>query len=249
MKAETDGKQQFDALRDMFLQSVPGYSSRGVPQIVKPAFEVWTNKNFYTGNDIETARMQEKTVSERFSTSTTEAAKALSKALPLLSPVQIEHISNGYFGQLPLIIAAAADGLFRKESRGEAPEKRVTDLPFIGSSFQKQYGGADADVMYRLAKESLQAKASYDSMVKQGRIEEAKEFRAENRVEIQAASLSSKYRTEMGRLRSDEDRIIGMEKMTGEEKRKRIDRIDQARQDISARYEAAIKRIEASGKT
>jgi hypothetical protein len=249
MKAETDGKQQFDALRDMFLQSVPGYSSRGVPQIVKPAFEVWTNKNFYTGNDIETARMQEKTVSERFSTSTTEAAKALSKALPLLSPVQIEHISNGYFGQLPLIIAAAADGLFRRESRGEAPEKRVTDLPFIGSSFQKQYGGADADVMYRLAKESLQAKASYDSMVKQGRIEEAKEFRAENRVEIQAASLSSKYRTEMGRLRSDEDRIIGMEKMTGEEKRKRIDRIDQARQDISARYEAAIKRIEASGKT
>jgi hypothetical protein len=249
MKKETDGKQQFDALRDMFLQSVPGYTSRGVPQIVKPVFEVWTNKNFYTGNDIESSRMQDKTVAERFNTSTTEAAKAMSKALPILSPVQIEHISNGYFGQLPLIIAAAADGLFRRETRGEAPEKRITDLPFIGSSFQKKYGGADADVMYRLAKESMQAKASYDSMLKQGRAEEAREFLADNRTEIVAAGLASKYRTEMGRLRSDEERITGMEKMSGEEKRKRIDRINDARQAISEKFEAAIKRIEASGKT
>jgi hypothetical protein len=249
MKAETDGKQQFQALRDMFLQSVPGYTSRGVPQIVKPAFEVWTNKNFYTGNDIETARMQDKTVAERFSTSTTEVAKAMSRALPMLSPVQIEHLSNGYFGQLPLIIASAADGLFRKETRGEAPEKRITDMAFIGSSFQKKFGGADADVMYRMAKESIQAKGSYDSMLKQGRVEEAREFLADNRTEVVSANLASKYRTEMGRLRADEERITGMEKMTGEEKRVRIDRINEARQAISSRFEAAMKRIEASGKT
>jgi hypothetical protein len=249
MKAETDGKQQFDALREMFLQSIPGYTSRGMPQIVKPAYEVWTNRNFYTGNEIETARMQDKTLQERFSTSTTEAAKSLSKALPLLSPVQIEHLANGYFGQLPLIIMGAADGLFRRETKGEAPEKRVTDLPFIGSSFQKKFGGADADVMYRLAKESIQAKGSYDSMLKQGRIEDAREFLADNRIEIASAGLATKYRTEMGRLRADEERITGMEKMSGEEKRVRIDRINQARQDISAKFEAAMKRIEASGKT
>ena len=249
MKAETDGKQQFDALRDMFLQSVPGYTSRGMPQIVKPAFEVWTNKNFYTGNDIESSRMQDKTVAERFSVSTTEAAKAMSKALPLLSPVQIEHISNGYFGQLPLIIAAAANGLFRKETQGEAPEKRITDMPFIGSSFQKKYGGADADVMYRMAKESKQAKDTYDSMLKQGRAEDAREFLADNRTEIVSAGIANQYRTQMGRLRTDEERITGMAGLSGEEKRKRIDRINDARQNIAEKFEAAMKRIEASGKT
>lgn len=249
MKAETDGKQQFDALRDMFLMSIPGYSSKFMPQIIKPAFEVYSNKNFYTGSDIESSRMQDKTTAERFNISTTEAAKAMSKALPMLSPVQIEHISNGYFGQLPLIIAAAANGLFRQESRGEAPEKRITDQPFIGSSFQKKYGGADADVMYRMAKESMQAKASYDSMLKQGRVEDAREFLADNRTEIVAANLANQYRTQMGRLRSDEERITGMAGLSGEEKRKRIDRINDARQAISAKFEAALKRIEASGKT
>jgi hypothetical protein len=249
MKAETDGKQQFDALRDMFLQSVPGYTSRGVPQLVKPAFEVWANKNFYTGNDIETARMQDKTLQERFSTSTSEAAKAMSKALPLLSPVQIEHLSNGYFGQLPLIVMGAANGLFRSPTAGEAPEKRITDMPFIGSSFQKKFGGADADVMYRMATESLQSKSSYDSMLKQGRKEDAKDFLEEHRSEIAVAGLANQYKTAMGRLRTDEERITGMEKMSAAEKRVRIDRLDAARQDISAKFEAAIKRAEAFGKT
>ena len=249
MKAETDGKQQFDALRDMFLQSVPGYTSRGVPQLVKPAFEVWANKSFYTGNDIETARMQDKTLQERFSTSTTEAAKAMSKALPILSPVQIEHIATGYFGQLPLIIAGAANSLFRSQTAGEAPEKRITQLPFIGSSFQKKFGGADADVMYRMANESLQAKSSYESMLKQGRKEDAKDFLQEHRTEIAVAALANQYKTVMGRLRTDEERITGMEKMSAAEKRARIDRLDAARQDISAKFENAIKRAEASGKT
>ena len=249
MKAETDGKQQFDALRDMFLMSIPGYSSKFMPQIIKPAFEVYSNKNFYTGSDIESQRMQDKTVAERFSISTTEAAKAMSKALPMLSPVQIEHISNGYFGQLPLIIAAAANGLFRKETQGEAPEKRITDMPFIGSSFQKKYGGADADVVYRIAKESKQAKDTYDSMLKQGRAADAKEFLADNRTEIVSAGIANQYRTQMGRLRADEERVTGMAGLSGEEKRKRIDRINDARQAISEKFEAAIKRIEASGKT
>ena len=249
MKEETDGKQQWQALRDMFLQSVPGYTSKGMPQIVKPAFEVFTNKNFFSGNNIESARMQDKTLPERFSASTTEAAKALSKALPMLSPVQIEHLANGYFGQLPLIVMGAANGLFRSETAGEAPEKRVTDLPFIGSSFQKKYGGADADVMYRMATESLQAKSSYESMIKQGRKQDAKDFLEEHRTEIAVAGLANQYKTAMGRLRADEERITGMEKMSAAEKRARIDKLDAARQDISSKFENAIKRAEASGKT
>lgn len=249
MKAETDGKQQFEGLRDMFLQSVPGYSSKFMPQAIKPAFEVFTNKNFFSGNNIESARMQDKTLPERFSASTTEAAKALSKALPMLSPVQIEHLANGYFGQLPLIVMGAANALFRSETAGEAPEKRVTDLPFIGSSFQKKYGGADADVMYRMATESLQAKASYESMIKQGRKEDAKDFLEENRAEIAVAGLANQYKSAMGRLRADEERITGMEKMSAAEKRARIDKLDAARQDIAAKFENALKRAGAAGKT
>lgn len=176
MKAEVDGVQQLQALRDMFLQSVPGYSSRGVPQIFKPAFEVYSNKRFFNDSAIESERMLKLSPQQRFTESTTEAAKMLSKVLPGFSPVQIEHLATGYFGQLPLIVMGAADGLFRKETRGEPAERRVSDLPFIGSSFQKKYGGADSDVMYRMAGESMQAKATFDDMRKKGQGQEAKDF-------------------------------------------------------------------------
>jgi len=249
MKAETDGVQQFQALRDMFLQSVPGYSSKFMPQIVKPAFEVWTNKSFFNDASIESVRMQKLTPEQRFSETTTEAAKALSKAVPILSPVQIEHIATGYFGQLPLIVMGAANGLFRKESRGEAAEKRVTDLPFIGSSFQKKYGGADTDVMYRLAEESMQAKATFDDLRKKGQAQGAKDFLEDNRALIASASLARNYQNVMSKLRADADRINNTERMSSAEKRARLDKIDEARQDVADKFEKAMKRIRDGGKT
>lgn len=247
MKAEVDGKQQLQGLRDMFLQSIPGYTSMlgpvPIPQLFKPLAEVAANKSFFTGNAIESARMERMTPEQRFGASTTEAAKAFSKALPLLSPVQIEHLSNGYFGQLPLIVMAAANGLFKSETRGEAPTARLTDMPFIGSSFQRQYGGADADVMFRMASDAMKAKATFDDIRKKGQGQEAKDYLENHRAEIASAGPARQYQAQMGRLRLDEDRITNMEKMTADEKRVRIDRIDAARQDVANRYEAALKRL------
>jgi hypothetical protein len=242
MKAETDGKQQFDALRDMFLQSVPGYSSRGMPQIAKPVFEVWTNRNFYSGNAIESSRLEKLTPQQRFNETTTEAAKGLSKILPFLSPIQIEHLSNGYFGQIPLIVMGAADGLFRKETRGEPVERRLSEMPLIGSSFQRKYGGADTDVMFRLAEESMQAKATYDDMRRKGQAQTAKDFLEENRGQIATAGMARNYRNMMGKLRTDQDHITNMEKLTAAEKRVRIDKLDAVRQELSNKYERALKK-------
>jgi len=233
----------------MFLQSVPGYTSKGMPQIVKPAFEVWTNKNFFNDSAIESARMEKLSPQQRFTESTTEAAKLLSKVLPGLSPIQIEHLANGYFGQLPLIVMGAADGLFRKETRGEPAERRLTDLPFIGSSFQKKYGGADTDIMYRFSTESMQAKASFDDLRKRGLVQEAKEFLEENRELIAATPLARNYQSVMAKLRADADRINNMEKLTGAEKRARLDKLDAARQDVADKFEKAIRRIRNGDKT
>jgi hypothetical protein len=42
----------------------------------------------------------------------------MSKLLPILSPIQIEHIVRGYLGVLPLVAAAGANGLFEREGKG-----------------------------------------------------------------------------------------------------------------------------------
>ena len=231
MRAETDGKAQFQALRDMFLGSIPGYSSMGVPQLVKPAFEVWLDKNFLTGAPVEPRRMQGYDVEERYLSTTTELAKQMSKMLPLLSPIQIEHIVRGYLGVLPLVAAAGANSLFEREGKGEKPAGRASDMPLIGAAFQKKYGGGDADVVYREAQEAISARSTLNKMLSEGRREEAVAYRDKNKVDLAMASAAGQYRQIVGRINTDIRRVQERDDLTAEEKRLRLDALDKAKQD------------------
>jgi hypothetical protein len=241
---EVDTKQQLTALKDMFLGSIPGYSSAGVPQIAKPVFEVWTNKNFFSGNNIESVGMQNKRTEDRYVASTTEMAKAMSRAAPILSPVQIEHIVRGYLGVMPIAAMAATNDLFAKESAVAKPEGRLTDMPLIGSAFQKQYGGADVDVVYKLAQDAMETNTSFNTLKKTGTPEDIRAFREEHKAELRAAPLAGTFKQNMARLKLQEDLITNRMPLTPEEKRARIDKIDKARQDMAEIFMKRIKAIE-----
>ena len=240
MRAETDGKAQWSALKDLFLGSIPGYSSMGIPQIVKPVFEVWANKNFLTGAPVESARFQGLDPEARYLATTTELAKQMSKAVPILSPIQIEHIVRGYLGVLPLAAAAAANGVFEREGKGEKPEGRASDLPLIGTAFQKKYGGADAEVVFREAKEIEQSRNTFNDILKSGRREEALEYRDAHRAELLMAPMAGQYRQVVGRINADIRRTQERNDLTAEEKRIRLDMLDKAKQD---RANAFLKQV------
>jgi hypothetical protein len=245
MRAETDGKAQFQALKDLFLGSIPGYSSMGVPALVKPAFEVWTDKNFLTGGTIEPRRMQGYDTEERYLATTTELAKQMSKLLPILSPIQIEHIVRGYLGVLPLVAAAGANGLFEREGKGERPAGRASDLPLVGTAFQKKYGGGDADVVYREAQEAVEANATFKKMLGEGRREEAVAYRDKNKVEMAMAPAAGQYRQIIGRINTDIRRTQERDDLTAEEKRLRLDALDKAKQDRADAFIRQSRAVEA----
>ena len=250
MKAETDGKQQFKAVRDMFLNAVPGYSSMYMPQAVKPLFEVWSNKNFFSGYNIESPTMQNKRIEDRYLSSTTEAAKALSRMLPILSPIQIEHITRAYFGALPLAVMAGTGDMFAKPSTLEKPAARITDVPIIGSMFQKEFGGADADVVYNLAKDAIQTQTSFGALKKSGNFQDVKDFAQEHRAELVVAPMAKMFQTNMNRLRTQEDIVVNRLNLSPAEKRDRIDAIEKARQDMAFTFMQRIKQAEERvGKT
>jgi hypothetical protein len=244
MRAETDGKAQWQALKDLFLGSIPGYSSMGMPQIAKPAFEVWSNKNFLTGGPVESLRLQGMNTEDRYLATTTELAKQISKAVPILSPIQIEHIVRGYFGVLPLAAVAAANGLFEREGKGEKPEGRASDLPLVGTAFQKKYGGADADVVFREAKEAEQTRNTLNNMIKEGRREEAVEFRDANRAELALATVAGQYRQVVGRINQDIRRTQERTDLNAQEKRARLDALEKAKQDRADAFLKAKRMIE-----
>ena len=246
MKAETDGPQQLRALREMFIGAIPGSSNAFVvPQIVKPIAEVWTNKSFFSGQPLESQRLQKLNPEARYYDTTTEIAKSISKMVPILSPIQIEHIVTGYLGSLPLMAAAATDGLFKGEEAAETPTRRLSQMPMIGSSFQRKYGGEDADVVYKLATEALQAKATFNEYKNTGKLNEAKEYFQEHRAELAVAPMALQYEKFMGNLRKQEQ-IIRQSSMPADKKQERIDLLDKQRQLQSERYAQAIKRAEAA---
>jgi hypothetical protein len=246
MREETDGAAQWRALKDIFLGSIPGYSSMGVPQIVKPAFEVWTNKNFLTSAPVESARLQGLDPEERYNTTTTELAKSLAKAVPILSPIQIEHLVRGYLGVLPLAAAAAANGLFEKETKGERPEGRTSDLPLIGTQFQKKFGGADSEVVFHLADKAKQARSTFNNMLKEGRREDAAAYRDSHRVELSSASAAGQYQQLVGRINLDMRRTQERNDLSGTEKQARLDKLDEAKQSAAQRFIQLVKRLEGA---
>ena len=245
MKAETNSDQQLQALREMFLSSVPGYSSKFMPQAIKPLLEVYTNKNFFSGQNIESISMQNRSPEERFNASTTEAAKALAKVLPL-SPVQIEHIARGYFGTAPLAMMSVASGFMREDSKGAAPERRLSEMPIVGTVFQKKYGGADADTMYAFAKEATQRAASLKDIQKNGTPQDYKEYLANHRTEIMLAPMARNFEMLLGRLRTQEDVVRNRKDLNEGEKRARLDQLDKVRQDLANKFNAAVRKVEAA---
>jgi len=243
MRAETDGKAQFQALRDLFLGSIPGYSSMGMPALVKPAFEVWADKNFLTGGSVEPRRLQNVNAEERYLATTTELAKQMSKAVPILSPIQIEHIVRGYLGVLPLVAAAGANSLFEGERKAEKPESRASDLPLIGTAFQKKYGGGDADVVYREAQDAIEARNTFNKMLREGRREDAVAYREKNKADLAMASAAGQYRQVVGRINEDIRRTQDRTDLTPQEKRIRLDALDKAKQERADAFIQMSRRI------
>jgi hypothetical protein len=215
-----------------------------VPQIVKPGFEVFTNKNFLTGAPIESMRLRNMETADRYTESTTELAKAMSRALPILSPVQIEHIVRGYLGIAPIAAAAMINGVVPTPERGERPTTRASELPFLGSAFQRKMGGAQADEVYDLAEAAFQARQSYNERLKTGRAEEAKEFREERKVELAMAAQAGQYRQLIGRLNADIRRTQNRTDLNGEEKRARLDMLEQAKLDAANRFLQRYRDVE-----
>jgi hypothetical protein len=247
MRAETDGQAQWKAIKDLFLGSIPGYSSMGIPQLAKPVFELWANKNFMTGAPVESMRLQGLDTEERYLATTTELAKQFSKAVPILSPIQVEHLVRGYLGVLPLVAAAGANSLFESKDKGERAEGRASTLPLLGSAFQKKYGGGDSDVVFREAKEAMDARTTLNKMTNEGRTEDAAEYRADNRARLIMATAAGQYRQVVGRINADIRRTQDRTDLTGEEKRIRLDALDKAKQDRADAFIQRMRRAQEAG--
>jgi hypothetical protein len=211
------------------------------PQGIKPALEVAINHSFFTGREIESARLQRYEPGERYTERTSEIAKMVGGALNI-SPTKIEYLIRGYTGSLPLAVASLANPVLRSGETGEQPDTRgilSSETPLIGSFFQAKDASGLVNKAYKDMEEVVQSKETYKKMVEEGRDAEADAYMDANADMIAMGTLAGKFRKQMGDLTKQERAIRADGGLSGAEKREALDEIKQMKIELAKEFSSA----------
>ena len=229
----------------MFTNQLPGGGSI-MPQFAKGAYDVTRNYNSGTGKPIESAAMAHLAPQERFNVHTSEAAKLLSNALNSqgvrLSPLQLEYLSNAYFGQLPHTVALLTDSLFENSDVAK-PAGHTSDNPFFGRFFQNNRGTDDIEHMYEIATQAKEASDTFKEMAKAGRADDARKFFEEHKQEIAVQKSAAAFTAKMAKLKQAEAAITNAPSMSAEEKQTQLDRLQETRKAIAEAYRKPLSDV------
>ena len=222
----TDGKKMRRGMADAVMNAI--LSPTVVPQVAKPALEVMTNYNFFTGRPLVGMGLENKITSEQFTNTTSELAKFLGKA-GLIAPVNIDHLIKGYLGTTGGLALQATSSAANIGSATPAPAKSFQDTlastPGLSTFFIRENGAAMKNDYYELRGEVDKAVATYNNMLKTGRIEDAKEFYQDKKDLFAVKQQVNTIERQLTKLRDRTKVIYASTKMSSEEKGAELKRI------------------------
>ena len=243
MTSKYGGEDAVKAFKQILLQTIPGGSSYGLPQALKPAIEAGLGKSFYTGRDILSAREKELLPEEQFRANTAEISKLFGKAFNI-SPVTFEYLVRGYTGTLGLAFLHTVSLGAPKSESPEAAVKRLSEYPLVGGVFQPNDAGGIINAVYERFNEDIKVRNSYMDMLKQGRTAEANNLLQRRSNEILEAEIGDAFKSNMTKL-THAERAIVASSMTAEEKRKRLDEIRKIKTGLAKSFREAAARAVA----
>jgi hypothetical protein len=220
MVNEHGGEEAVKAFKQILLQTIPGGSSYGIPQALKPAIEAGLGKSFYTGRDILSRREQQLLPEEQFRSNTSEAAKMVGEMFGI-SPVVFEQLVSGYTGTMGLaLLHAVSVGVPKSEAPDQAV-KRLSDTPVVGSVFQPNDAGGVINSVYDRMLEDIKVKETVDKMMEEGRMNDAQALLQRRGNEYMEAELATQFKSDMNKL-TQAERAINASAMSPEEKRAQL---------------------------
>jgi len=231
----TDGKKMRRGMSDAVMNAI--LSPTVVPQVAKPALEVLTNYNFFTGRPLVGMGLENKITAEQFTNNTSELAKFLGKT-GLIAPVNIDHLIKGYTGTTGGLFLQATSAAANIGSNVPTPEKSLQDTlastPGLSAFFIRENGAALKNDYYELRGEVDKAVATYNNMIKTGRGEEAREFYTENKDIFAVKQQVNTIERQLTKLRDQSKYIYSSTKMSAEEKGERLRQIKQMEERMLA---------------
>ena len=249
MDDKATGKLFRERMWDMLMQT---FAFNPTPQMFQPLVDVYSNKDAFTGRDIETAGMERMSAGLRSRDTTTAPATAISavsrvfgdESAVAVSPVQADHLIKGYLGGTGVLIAGVIDTMYRAATGESEPDKSwMEHQPF--RRFMADATVPNANTRYTTLffdglKEANRVYADVMELQKLGRTEDAQALTTEKRSVLQmriALNAQQRRMTEINNRmkevrRSDKD---------GEWKRRELDLLTTQKAMITERMG---KRIE-----
>ena len=236
---DTQGKPVLDAMGKMLADAMPLGPTTFIPQAVKPILEAQLNKSFYTGEDIESRTELGLLPEARTREKTTGAATAIGSSLGV-SPVKVDYLANAYFGGYGVALMSMLGSVLPATKGPEAPTKRLSEMPLVGSMFQPNNARGQLDAFFDNGERYNQIKNTFDTLVEKGQVKEAEAFADKYGREIVLSSVSEKFKNSIADF-SKMERLVRASSLTPSEKRLRIDEIRYAKDDFAAAFNAASR--------
>jgi hypothetical protein len=238
MVNEHGGEEAVKAFRTIIQNTIPGGSSYGIPQAMRPAIEAGLGKSFYTGRDILSPSEKMLLPEDQFRANTTEVAKMVGKVAGV-SPVILEQLVQGYTGTMGLaFLQAVSMGVPRREGP-EGAYKRLSEMPVVGGAFQPNDAGAIINRMYDRMGEYKKVEASVNDAISKGDRARALELVNTRGNEYVAAEVADMYTSTMKDL-TQMEQAIRASNMSSEAQRKKLDDVRQAKIQFSRMVEKSL---------
>jgi hypothetical protein len=225
------------AFSSILKQTIPGGSSYGIPQAMRPAIEAGLGKSFYTGRDILSASEKDLLPEYQFRDKTSEVAKTIGSVAGV-SPIILDSLVQGYTGAMGLAFVQAVGVGLTKQEGPQTAVKRLSDLPVVGSAFQPNDAGAISNRVYERMNEFKKVKSSVDNLLNRGNKAEALELLNKRGTEYAMAEVANYYTSTMREL-TQYEKAIKASSATPEEKRRQLEELRKLKTRFSATVEQA----------
>ncbi|KJU80975.1 hypothetical protein N619_00995 [Ectopseudomonas oleovorans] len=248
------GKLFADRLKDMMMQT---FSFNPVPQMFQPVIDIYSNRDAFTGRDIETAGMERLSKGLRSRDSTTVAAQAVSSASRVfgdetpfaLSPVQADHLIRGYFGTVGANAAGIIDTVWRGATGQEAPDKRWSEYQPIRRFYRDLGAPAPytrySTLFYDGLREANRIYSDVRELQGLGKTAEAQDLAAEKRGILAMRQQLNRQQRRISEINKQMENVRRSDR-DGAWKRKEIDRLTLMRSLITDQVGKQIEAVRAN---
>ena len=237
-----------------------------IPQVIRPALDVYSNYDSFRDRRIESLSMQNLPKEYRTNPNTSFVANAMGSVSATfadvigsvagkkageavqLSPIQIDYLVKGYLGWVGAQGLAVADSMAREVTG--APDKptprfqeRLPVQAILGGTFQElpTRGNKVVGEFYEQAKEIDGVMNAIRSFRQARDIEKAQQLMEENKDKVALSKLYSHTQKRLSEINKRITLISADKEMSADEKRAAIDQLEQIRDELAGNAEKVRK--------